>query len=331
MKSTLYLIAFLSFVISNGQTKHSEIITLAPDTEKEILIPAYKNDTITIGVDVYKTKRAKKNSFFFYQYPNKLLSKDIDVKSYSNKTIASSNGIYKVVIKNDNSKTTDYTVTYTVASNQNKIPKIGYEVKNDTTYGPETEQLVDNHIQETVTIQNEKFYLNSTSNALLKGGKNRIILPVNLPKNTLEWYYVFSASREETDINNTLSSFNLASQITKFIKEDQSIQNAVSNLSPPPGANICDIYVINDTDNAEFFKEKEAFESSLDGSRENFKSGIVKVSGNTKSYLGIRNPDNLYGIHIAIEIIAVVEKTEKITKLVRTPIITSQKLPYLIE
>ena len=124
----------------------------------------------------------------------------------------------------------DYRLLYEVNSTRKKKPQIGYKVQKDTTYGFETEQLVDKIKLETTTVQNEKYYLNSTSNALLKGGKNRIIIPVNLPENTQEWYYVFSASRDENDIKNTLSSFNLASQLTKFIKDDTSIQNAKIDL-----------------------------------------------------------------------------------------------------
>lgn len=331
MKPTFYLFLFLSLFNLHSQSSNNEIISLSPNEEKVFLIPAYAQDTVLLNVSNYLTKRAKNSSFYLYEYPDKLLYKSEKVKSLTYTLVPNINGIYKLILKNENTKMVDYKVLYTVKSTRKKKPQIGYRVQKDTTYGFETEQLAEKIKLETNTVQNEKFYLNSTSNALLKGGKNRIIIPVNLPENTTEWYYVFSASREENDIKNTLTSFNLASQLTKFIKDDTSIQNAVSNLSPPPGANICDIYVINDEANAELFKEKEDYQSSLDGSRENFKSGIVKVSGASKNYLGIRNPDNLYGIHIAIEIIAIVEKTEQVKELVNIPIITSYQVPYFIE
>ena len=331
MKPTFYLILFLSLFNLHAQSLSNEIVSLSPNEEKEILIPAYGEDSILFKIDVYNTKRAKNNSFYLYEYPEKLLVKNEHAKNLDKTIIAANDGIYKLIIKNENTKNVDYRLLYEVNSTRKKKPQIGYKVQKDTTYGFETEQLVDKIKLETTTVQNEKYYLNSTSNALLKGGKNRIIIPVNLPENTQEWYYVFSASRDENDIKNALSSFNLASQLTKFIKDDTSIQNAVSNLNPPPGANICDIYVINDEANAALFKEKEDYKSSLDGSRENFKSGIVKVSDVNKSYLGIRNPDNLYGIHIAIEIVAIVEKTEQVKELVNIPIITSYQVPYFIE
>ncbi|AIY12848.1 hypothetical protein [Cellulophaga baltica] len=330
MKPTFYLIIFLIVFSTQAQTSNSEIVALGPDEEKEILIPAYENDVVTISITP-KSKKAKKNNFLLYQYPSKLLVKVEGEKTFSQTITISNNGIYKLVLRNNNSKLSDYQLNYEIVSSRKKKPQIGYKVKKDTTYGFPTERLVDKKKLESVSIQNEKFYLNSTSNALLKGGKNRIIMHVSLPKNTVEWYYVFSASREENDIKNTLSSFNFASQLTKFIKEDNEIQSAVSNLNPPPGANICDIYVINSDKDAELFKEKEDFKSNLEGTRENFKSGIVKVSTTDKSYLGIRNPDNIYGIHIAIEIIALVAKTEKVKETVNIPIIKSYQIPYLID
>lgn len=331
MKSITYTIVFFVFYNLNAQVAEKQIVSLAKNEEKEILIPAYNLDTINLKIEIHRTKKAKNNSVLFYEYPNSLKIKETFTKNFEKEIVAPNKAIYKLILKNDNNKTVDYAINYSISSTSKKKPAIGYLVKKDTSYGAEVEQLVAHKVLETQTVQNEKFYINSASNALLKGGKNRIIIPVNLPKNTKEWYYIFTASREESDIKNTLSSFNLASQITKFIKDDTSIQNAVSNLSPPPGANICDIYVIQKDSDAELFKEKEDFKSSLEGSRENFKSGIVKITSAQKSYLGIRNPDNLYGIHVAIEIIAIVEKTEKVKKMVAIPIITSYKEPYFIE
>lgn len=331
MKAFSCLIIFGVCFMLNAQSVHNEIISIAPNEQKEIYIPAYDTDTISLKISLHKTKKAKKNSLLVYESLSTLKIKEEFTKVFETQFMASKNGIFKLMIKNKNKNSVDYDLTYVVNSSKNKKPKIGYFQKQDTIYGPAVEQFMDHKVVETQTVQNEKFYINSTSNALVKGGKNRIIIPVNLPKNTKEWYYVFTASREEKDINTTLSSFDLASQITKLIKDDASIQSAVSNLSPPPGANICDIYLIQSNTEAELFKEKEDFTATLEGSRENFKSGIVKVAHTEKSFLGIRNPDNLYGIHIAIEIIAIIERTEKVKKMVPKPIITTNKIPYFIE
>ncbi len=195
--------------------------------------------------------------------------------------------------------------------------------KIDTTYAYQTTKLKKVEVLETQTVQNDKFYLNSKSNAYIKGGKNRVLLPINLPENTVEWYYAFSASRNENEIQNTLNTFNLAGELTGFIKEKTSLQQSVSTMNAPPGANICDIYVMNE-ENALLFKDKEDFTYSLGGSRENYKSGVVIVKDTVKDevFLGLNNPDNLYGIHLAIEVIAVVKSEGLEEEVIRMPVIT---------
>ncbi len=331
MKNVFIVAILLCGFYSYGKSKHKEIITIQADSKKEILIPAYKGDTIRIHIDLYKGKKAKLNNIYFLKYPNTILTKAEKIKDFDYGFITQDNGVYKLVIANNNKKEVDYNLLYTISSTRKKKPAIGYRIQKDTTYGYETSYLKTVAIPETKQIQTEKFYLNSTSNALLKGGKNRIVFPVNLPQGTKEWYYVFTASREEQDIKSTLSTFNLASQLTKYIDENASLQQSIASMSPPPGANICDIYTIKDETNAKLFKEKEDFRYELDGSRENYKSGVVTVNGQQKSYIGIRNPDNLYGIHVGIEIIAVVAKTERKTATINIPIITSSQVPYLIE
>jgi len=331
MKPKLCIVFLFFNIFIFAQQEESKIISLQANQEQEILIPAYKGDAITLNASLYQTKKGKISSLAFYAYPNNLLSKIEDVKSYSNTIHIKKGGVYRLVLKSNNKKPIEYQINYSITTTRKKRPRIGYKVLKDTTYGYETTQFRSVERFKTKTVQNEKFYLNSTSNALFKGGKNRIVFPVNLPRGTKEWYYVFTASRNEADIKNTLSTFNLASQLTKYIDEDSSLQKSVTSLSPPPGAHICDIYTIENETNAKLFKEKEDFEYTLDGSRENYKSGIVTVKGQTKSYLGIRNPDNVYGIHVGIEIIAVVGKAEKIKETIHIPIITSSQVPYLME
>ncbi len=196
--------------------------------------------------------------------------------------------------------------------------------KIDTTYAYQTTQLQKIEVLETQTLQTDKFYINSTSNALIKGGKNRVVLPVHLPENTQEWYYRFTASRNEVEVQNTLNTFDLAGELTTYIKTKNPLQKAVNNLTTPPGANICDVYVFNEA-NAKLFKEKEVFDYVLSASRENYKSGVVAVKEkiNTLLFIGLRNTDNLHGIHVAIEIVAVVKTTQQIEETIRIPVYTS--------
>ncbi len=322
---------FFLICFSQGQSQEAlkKKIQLIENQEREILIPAYKGDTISL--DIVGQNKSKIGQLALYESVNEPLLMIENARKYAHTIIAKKNSLYKLVIQNNSQKPATYLLTYKVSAAGKKIAQLGYRVQKDTTYGYETILVRDRKLLETVSVQTEKFYLNSTSNAFIKGGKNRIVFPVNLPQGTQEWYYVFTASRNEEDIKGTLASFDLASQLTTYIDDNSTLKKSVRSLSPPPGANICDIYVLKTDKNAMKFKGKEDFDYLFDASRENFKSGIVKVSGNAKSYLGIRNPDNLYGIHIGIEIMAIVAKTEKVKETIQIPIITSYQIPYLIE
>lgn len=196
--------------------------------------------------------------------------------------------------------------------------------KIDTTYAYQTSQIHTAQVLQAENIQIEKFYINSASNALIKGGKNRIVLPIQLPDNTKEWYYRFTASRNEEDIQKTLQTFSLAGELTSYIKSKNPLKNAVNNLVTPPGADICDIYVF-DEKNAKLFKDKEDFDYELGASRENYKSGVVAVKNKISNavYLGLRNTDNLYGIHVAIEVVAIIDAAYKVEETIRIPVYTS--------
>src|SRR5260221_1925987 len=76
-------------------------------------------------------------------------------------------------------------------------------------------------------IEPQNFFVNSGSNALLMGGKSRIVVPVNLPQNTVEWLYRFSASRNQTDIENVKKNFELFGEVTKLLFSLSGIGEAV--------------------------------------------------------------------------------------------------------
>ena len=65
--------------------------------------------------------------------------------------------------------------------------------KIDTTYAYQTSQIHTAQVLQAENIQIEKFYINSASNALIKGGKNRIVLPIQLPDNTKDKPFIVNA------------------------------------------------------------------------------------------------------------------------------------------
>ncbi|WP_340201402.1 hypothetical protein [Ascidiimonas sp. W6] len=328
-RPVLSLITIFLFTSLNAQQQLvnvSEILN--PREEKEFLIAANTGDQIEIRLQ--RIKGSKIAEFSLFSFPNKLLFKEEKIKKLSRNLVSGKKGIYRFVIKNTSKKSTSYQFKVQLISKKENALKIGYKVKKDTTYAYPTSYSTIIEVEKTQPLQQEKFYLNSRSNALIKGGKNRIIFPVNLPENTIEWFYVFTASRNEADIQNTLKTFDLAGSLSKFIDQDRSLQNSVGNLSAPPGADICDIYLM-DEKNARIFINKKEFEYQLSASRENYKSGIVEVSKNSKRklFLGINNPDNIYGIHVSFEIIAIVKERDYVTKKINIPVITSYKVPYI--
>ncbi|WP_340076039.1 hypothetical protein [Leptobacterium sp. I13] len=323
-----FFFSLLSLNIINAQhTVVNQTVTLSPETEQEFLFAAGKGDVIGISLN---RKKGKVSEITLSEYPDHLVFSDTNVKKLHTSITATREGIYTLVVKNNHKKICSFSLNVLVNTSRNKPLTVSYKIERDTTYGYQT--LHYRTIDKTVTesLQNEQFYLNSRSNTVLKGGKNRVILPVNLPENTVEWFYVFTASRNEDDIKNTLHSFDLAASLTKFIDNDKSLSSAVASLNAPPGANICDIYLL-DEENTLLFNNKKDFLYEIDASRENYKSGVVEVKevNGKKTYLGINNTDNIYGIHVAIEIVAIVKTQETIEEFISIPIITSYEIPIV--
>lgn len=91
----------------------------------------------------------------------------------------------------------------TISFNSNVL----WKTNNDTIYTAVQEKyLVRSEYKPITIVPIAEYYVNSGSNAMFKGGKSRITFPVNLPNNTIEWYYVFSAAREEEDIKEARST-----------------------------------------------------------------------------------------------------------------------------
>lgn len=170
-------------------------------------------------------------------------------------------------------------------------------------------------------IEPTSHFVNSGSNAFFSGGKSRIVVPIKMPANTVEWFYRFSASRNAADIENVRQNFQLFGELSKLllstsgfgIAATKAVTIGVEQLSMPPGANICDVYLLT-YDNIQNFEAKNDpnWEYLLEGSRANLMSGNVKVTccTNEQMYLGIKNPASLDGINVSIEVIAITARQE---------------------
>ena len=311
-----------------AQTTYKEKLQLLPGEEKVYEVPGADGDAITMEFERIKGTKIDMEVTI---YPSRPFFKEENFKKLRRIITVTTRGVYVIKLKNTDDRKEAFFDVNIYSQNFTGLPvTLTHKLVRDTTYRYPVKQFTKITKLETRTLQTDKFYVNSISNDYIKGGKSRVLVPVYLPENTKEWYYVFTASRNEADVKNTLSTFNMASALSGFIKKDKELQSAVAGMAAPPGAEICDIYLLDEA-NAKLFNDKEDFNYQLDASRENFKSGIVTVRGSDtgKVYLGLRNPDNLHGIHIAIEVIAIVATPETVEETVSIPIITSRMVPVV--
>lgn len=197
-------------------------------------------------------------------------------------------------------------------STKNFNTAVTWKTLSDTSYYTVQEKyLLKQEYVPKILVPVTDFYVNSGSNAMFKGGKSRITFPVILPRNTVEWYYQFSASRDKEAIQQAKGTFNLVGQLSKLIDVTGGLKFGIDMLSQPPGADYCDVYVM-DAFNSTQFEAKNPYRYFTAGTRENIKSGIVKMQGGAggQFYIGIKNPDATQGVNIAIECVAITLEEE---------------------
>lgn len=161
----------------------------------------------------------------------------------------------------------------------------------------------------------QTFYLNGGNRAMF-GGKSRTWLNISLPKNTVEWYYSFTTTKNE----NSSATIGLLSQLTRLYDPTGMTATAADAILTPTGAGVCDIYLM-DRNNADAFLNKVdnwggSYNYQVSGSRLNFKNGTVQVRDITSGSwcLGFKNPSATQGISITFEVVAIVEETKIIEK-----------------
>lgn len=143
-------------------------------------------------------------------------------------------------------------------------------------------------------------------------GQSRTVILVTLPPGTVAWYYEFAAFREAAQLQAARARFQLAGELAQLVDHAGVINLALAALTQPPGGNICDVYLLQDSRQSDLFQAKQEFAYLREGTRSSLTSAVVPVlagSGRGEPvYLGLHNPDNLYGIHYALEVVAVVEE-----------------------
>lgn len=156
----------------------------------------------------------------------------------------------------------------------------------------------------------QTFFLNGGMRATF-GGKSRVYYQIDLPKNTVEWYYIFSTSDEQSP--NT-KSLNLVPQLASLVDPSGGAGIILSAIMCPTGSKSCDIYLMN-RDNASAFMNKVdnsggKFYYSISGSRQNYRNGTIQIRDAIYGtyYLGFKNPSVSTGIAVTFEVAALVEE-----------------------
>lgn len=187
-------------------------------------------------------------------------------------------------------------------------------VNNFLSYGQYYEKVL-----EPVLVQDSKtFYMASR---LELGGTDRNSLLINLPKNTVEWYYIFSTYSNEAN----KPKLNLFNEIKERIKTEAKAKitfaiDIFDHVTRPNGANNTDIYLTNQEGYDEFFaktdlgtwvyKKPSDSNYATEGSIESSPSGklSIKKKYGAPLYLNFKNPSLRGKYFLQIEVVAIIAK-----------------------
>ncbi|HEX8327275.1 MAG TPA: hypothetical protein VF629_07025 [Hymenobacter sp.] len=213
---------------------------------------------------------------------------------------------------------------------------VEWRTEPDTLFRTEMRPVVVSRTFRAETLQEaSSYYLNSGSNATLKGGKSRVPIAVHLPANTVRWYYKVSTTRSEADLAQAKAGVNLLVELSRIaalmtLKSDfaaQVVAKGVEQLAQPAGTGYCDVYVLDEQNLAPFLA-KTGFRHFPEASRENIQAGAVKVRSFTPGklyYLGLRNPDATAGESAIVEVGAIVADETTAMRAVKIPVSVGQK------
>ena len=159
-------------------------------------------------------------------------------------------------------------------------------------------------------IESQDIYINSATNI---GGKTRTYYKIDLPDNTIEWYYSFT-----TTANPNNSGMKLLQQVSSLISANPLVNIAVSSISVESGVYPIDIFLFNKKGLDEFLKKDffGSYEYSrpshyTEGTSLNTKQGKIKINDIIRGtvFIGLRNPSINTGVNVKIEVVAIVEET----------------------
>jgi hypothetical protein len=152
-------------------------------------------------------------------------------------------------------------------------------------------------------ISQQSFYLKGGSRAT-GGNGSRQVLQINLPANTVEWYYTVTTQLHRGQFSNS----DLTGQLVKLVDPKRGIAPKAS-VSVPDGTGVCDVYLMTNFHEVnKYVNKKPAVSFLMIDSRQNYVSGAVPVKDflDGSCFLVIRNPSSFLGVNVNIEVTAIV-------------------------
>ena len=154
----------------------------------------------------------------------------------------------------------------------------------------------------------QQIYINSATKI---GGKTRVYFPIELPRNTLKWFYVITTTQGE----NEGESLNVLGQlaVTTLTGGASTLAKGMvaTVLIPSGSGGVVDSYLL-DRQNLDIFTNKgdnwgQSLYYNMEGTRKNFKSGLIMINNPSPQYvyIGIKNPSSSVGVNVKIEAIAI--------------------------
>ncbi len=165
-------------------------------------------------------------------------------------------------------------------------------------------------------IEARTVHLHSKNKESFSGQKSTTTIPIEIPNNTVEWYYSFTTSGSAISANN----LKLAAQLIVLLASKTNIagtaisatgltDKAINSITVPEGSHAVDIYLFDAT-NCNNFRTGIQANAIPSGTVETTKNAKVKIKNPISGtyYLGLNNPASMYAVDINIEVVAIVKE-----------------------
>jgi tetratricopeptide (TPR) repeat protein len=176
---------------------------------------------------------------------------------------------------------------------------LGISLLNQSLFS-QTKQYVHQQI-----VKERNYHLNNGLRTFV-GGKSRTTIKVDLPPNTVAWYYAFTTTKDETGSD----LLNLAVQIgTLLLDESGTLAKIKSQIRIPGGTGVLEVYLL-DVKNSDLFLNHDEYNYYREGSVDQIRDGIIDIDEFKTGtfYIGLKNPSEIDGIDVRIEVVAIVEE-----------------------